>query len=503
MLERIEKIVKYAIKVAEAIKSSNYIRIISHYDSDGITSASIMVKALLRIGKPFHLSFVNQLDEEIIKNVARDAKEKNMSVVFLDLGSGFLNEIQNYFEKNITVVICDHHQVIGETYSKNIFHLNPVIYGIEDNISGSGVTYIVARAISEKNRDLSELAIIGAIGDAQVGSIGSDWGLMGLNKEILKDAVVEKKIKVDKGLRLFGRTTRPIHKVLEYSIDPYIPGITGSESASVQFLKEIGIELKNGNKWRVLKDLTDEEQKKLATHIILERIRGNVENPDWIFGDVYELLDKNEYSDANEFATILNAFGKQGKANLAVALCLNNEWAFEMVNTILEKYRKEIGSAVRWVESNKKHIKESENAYYIMAGKNISEHIISNVASIVNRSMLTDKLLFAFADTENGNVKVSARADDSFVDRGLSLMDIVSETAKEVGGYGGGHRGAAGATIPSDKVEKFIDAVDKKINKLLKQEKKIVDTGDNKGAENGRKTKKEVEGKGLVQYLSS
>jgi RecJ-like exonuclease len=507
MLKKVENMVKQARIIAGILESANFIRIISHYDCDGISSASIMVKAFIRAGKNFHLSFVNQLDEKKIEEAAKDAKERGMIVMFLDLGSGFLTEIQKHFNDKTTAIICDHHQVKGDIYSKNILHLNPVLYGIEDNISGSGVTYIVARAMSEKNRDLSELAITGAIGDAQIGSIGSDWGLMGLNKEILKDAVAEKKIRVDKGLRLFGRTSRPIHKVLEYSIDPYIPGITGSESASVQFLKEIGIELKENGKWRVLKDLTKEEQKKLATHIIVERIRGNVDNPDWIFGDVYELLDKNGYSDANEFATILNAFGKQGKANLGVALCLNVDWVFSKVNKILEGYRKDIGTAVNWIENNKDCVKETENAYYIIAGNNISEHIISNVASIINRSMLSDKPLFAFANMENGNIKVSARVDDSFVERGLSLMDIVSKAAEECGGYGGGHHGAAGATIPENKIESFIDTVEKKINKLLKQEKKIVEKSEEdkkmEDVKNGRETGEKMEGEGLVRYLST
>ena len=73
---------------------------------------------------------------------------------------------------------------------------------------------------------------------------------MRLNNEILETAVKHRKIKVEKGLRLFGVHTKPIHKVLEYSTDPYIPGISGNESGAIQFLHQIGIEPKNGNKWK-------------------------------------------------------------------------------------------------------------------------------------------------------------------------------------------------------------------------------------------------------------
>ena len=74
-------------------------------------------------------------------------------------------------------------------------------------------------------------------------------------------------------------------------------------------LQELGIKLKKENgEWRTLRDLTEEEQKRLASGIIAERVNGGQPNAEWIFGDVYELLDKGgECRDANEFATILNA----------------------------------------------------------------------------------------------------------------------------------------------------------------------------------------------------
>ena len=38
------------------------VRIVTHYDADGITAAGIMVKPLLGIGKRFRLSFVKGVD---------------------------------------------------------------------------------------------------------------------------------------------------------------------------------------------------------------------------------------------------------------------------------------------------------------------------------------------------------------------------------------------------------------------------------------------------------
>ena len=56
--------------------------------------------------------------------------------------------------------------------------------------------------------------------------------------------------------------------------------------------------------------------------------------------------------------------------------------------------------------------------------------------------------------------EVSARADRSLVRKGLDLASIMKIASEMVGGYGGGHNIAAGATIPRGKEEVFLEAVD-------------------------------------------
>lgn len=524
-VENLERLILKAREAGELIKSfQGEIKLISHYDCDGICSAAIMVKALEREEKDFCLSFVKQLTSDEILELA---KENNRFIIFLDLGSGQLEGIRNnLMGEDVRVIISDHHQIGGAAASPNLLHINPIDYGITENISGSGIAYLLARALSPENRELSEFGVIGAIGDSQIGSIGADWGLFGLNKEILKDAQKTGKIKVSRGLRIWGKTRRPIHKALEYSVEPYIPGISGSESGSVQFLKELGIPLKNGEGgWRTLSDLSDEETKRLSSEIIKERMRGNEANPEWIFGDVYELLNKPEFRDANEFATVLNAAGKQGLGHLGVSLCLNNTKAFSDIRSVLNSYRKEIGRSLNWVYQNKESIKTMENANYILAGANIPEHVISNVTSIVSRSgfMSGDKPVFAFVDTGNGKVKISARASDSLVKKGFNLRDIMVEGVKEVGGEGGGHHGASGGRIPKGSEERFINSVElilkkakatkggKHANGIGKEtgKERKGDAGKEKrergreAGEEAREGREKMEGKGLVRYLGS
>ncbi len=519
MLEELQRMIREAKKAKEWIEETRgQIRVVSHYDADGICSGSIMVKTLLRRGKDFHLTFVKQLSERILESLAEEEREL---FVFLDMGSGQLEMIKKHLDSK--VIICDHHQPKGEA-NENVIHINSVLTGIEDNISGSGVTYILSRTIDPKNIDLSEFAVIGAIGDSQIDAIGKDWGVSGLNREILKDAQSEGKIKVSKGIRLWGRFTRPLHRALAYSMDPYIPGITGSESASVQFLQEIGIPLKKDDgSWRTIADLSFEEQKKLADGIIKERIRADHENPEFIFGDVYDLLDKEgEFRDANEFATILNACGKMGFASLGVSLCLNEKEAYGKAREVLEKYRKEIGKGVSWVRSNLENpgVVRKKKGIYILAGSNIPENLISNVISIVNHSgFFPEKPLFGIADSEEG-VKISARVSDSLVEKGVKLDEIMNEISGKLGGEGGGHMAAAAAVIPKEKQEEFINMTEQILTNIIGGEhgnEKQTETERRAGREEGGEAREgsetggerreggaeEMERKGLVQYFGT
>ncbi len=133
----------------------------------------------------------------------------------------------------------DHHQPKIVEHP-NLFHINPNLFK-EKEISASVISFFFARSLNKENNDMIDLAIVGAVGD----SLDEKWELKGLNENVLKQAQMLGKITVARGLRIYGRNTRPIHKALELSMDPYIPGITSSESNAVQFLTELGIKVKN------------------------------------------------------------------------------------------------------------------------------------------------------------------------------------------------------------------------------------------------------------------
>ncbi|HYS71342.1 MAG TPA: DHHA1 domain-containing protein, partial [Thermoplasmata archaeon] len=74
--------------------------------------------------------------------------------------------------------------------------------------------------------------------------------------------------------------------------------------------------------------------------------------------------------------------------------------------------------------------------------------------------------IVAFANADDG-VKVSCRGTRELVARGLDLAAVMRDAAKAVGGQGGGHHVAAGATIPAGKEEEFLVIVDRMVGEQL------------------------------------
>ncbi|HIH77800.1 MAG TPA: DHH family phosphoesterase, partial [Halobacteria archaeon] len=73
------------------------------------------------------------------------------------------------------------------------------------------------------------------------------------------------------------------------------------------------------------------------------------------------------------------------------------------------------------------------------------------------------------ANGENGNgeVKISARGTNYLIQRGLDLAKVTNISAKKVGGRGGGHNIVSGASIPSDKVDLFLNTADEIIGQQI------------------------------------
>ena len=443
-------------KIVKALIKEKNVKIVSHYDADGLASASIMVKALDREGANFKLRVVKQLTE---KEIGRMSVGEGDLLILLDLGSGQISSLSGILEKT-QILILDHHDPIRKEHM-NLLHINPLVFG-EEEVSGAMVTYMFVKSLNPRNTELIDLAIVGAIGDV----MDNNWKLEGLGRRILKEAEMLGKITITRGLRLYGRNTRPIFKSLEYSTDITIPGITGSESNAVQFLSELGIDLKEEEKWRRLRDLTEREQRKLASAIIVERLNNGLDGAEDVFGEIYSLVGRpEELQDVREFATLINACGRTGRFEVAIRLCLGDLTAIKDSWDIVDGYKRLISNGMNWLRNG--NIDERRFVAVIDGGSKIDDAIIGTLSSIAMSSGLIDKekVVVSFADADDGKLKISSRMSRHL---SFNLRDIIVESAHAVGGEAGGHQFAAGGMIDADKKEEFIKAVENKLTKLNK-----------------------------------
>jgi len=436
------------------IKLDKPIKIISHIDADGITAAAILIKTLKNLNLKFSLSIIRNLTDDFLQQLK---KENYSNYIFLDLGSGNLQQINNIL-KNKNIFIFDHH--IPQEGNFNLTHVNPHLFGFDGSkeLSGAGITYLLSKTIDEKNKSLAYLAIIGAIGDMQ-----EKQGFLGLNKIILQDALDSNKIEIITGLRMFGSQTRQLYKILQYSTDPYIPGITGNETSTLEFLKKLNL-----NKNKKLFELTQEETKTLVTAIILQRL-GSEDTPEDVLGNIYLLKEEQDNSptkDLKEFSTLLNSCGRLGKYSLGIGTCLNDENSKEKAIELLHDYKKEIITSLNWFYKNRKspYIIEKENLTIINAEDNIRDTIIGTITSIISKSNLYPEktILLSLAHTLDADTKISIRIS-GFKKNSINLKETLNNIVKKFDCKAGGHLNAAGSIIPQEKEQEFIELAQKSI----------------------------------------
>ena len=454
MLKRIEKIVNI-------IKNSKKIHIVTHIDADGITAGSIAYKTLERLDKNFSIEFIKELDNDILKRLRNENHEL---VWFSDLGSSIASD------NSINKIITDHHACPEN--SDLPFHLNPHLFGLDGSfeISGAGLTYLVSKKIDKKNVDLSALAIVGACGDLQDRKYKK---LFGLNREILNDGEQYNVVKSKMDIRYFGRETRPIYKMLQYASDPLIPGLTGRESACMYFLQELGINLQDGDNWRRWIDLSKDERRIIISNIAkLLLTKGfGYKLTKRIIGEVYILIrekEGTEVHDAKEYSTLLNSTARYGKHEVGLKVCLGDrdKW-FKKARNLLIGHRHNLVEGIQFAKEE--GITKREYLQFFHAGSGIRDTIIGIVANMLLNSEETSKdiPLIGFADKGEGEVKVSARATEELVEKGLNLSLAMKKAATVFNGVGGGHNIAAGATIPKGKEEEFLEILEKEIKTQL------------------------------------
>ncbi|MEM5815213.1 MAG: DHH family phosphoesterase, partial [Candidatus Aenigmatarchaeota archaeon] len=144
-IDYIEKIAVYF----KDLTKDKIVRIYAQYDPDGISSAAILTKSLLRMNKKFELSFFKQINSKVLSRL----KANDKVLVFLDMGSGHLNILKEIIENN-KVFIIDHHEPIKYVH-ENLFHINPHLFDEDpENYCTSILSFIFSLKLDKINEEL-------------------------------------------------------------------------------------------------------------------------------------------------------------------------------------------------------------------------------------------------------------------------------------------------------------------------------------------------------------
>lgn len=415
------------------------VRIISHYDPDGMSSAGVVCRMVRRLGLEFHASLHRSLDPDLVSGIRSSTPERDL-VIFSDMGSGMLHHLEQLPNK---VIVIDHHSP-GEG-GGSIIHLNPHLFGIDGAREASGSSFALALAVSadEANWDSVGLALAGAVGDRQ--NMG---GFTGYNEEMAVAAAGRKLIKLENVPNLKGAT---VYDALIESPEPYFAGITGRKRETSRMLKWLGLERESE-----LGKLDDEGKRHLVSLCALRLLRQGA-TPEAIgelVGMRYWLYDWGMYAD--ELSALLNACSRQGELGTGLALAMGDAPARERAEGLVKAHKEYIITHLRELEAEPpkpmKHIQffKAEEVSYagVLAGLGALYFFDSSKATI------------GMAE-KDGEFHISARAPRALVSAGLDLGAACREAGASAGGRGGGHDIAAGATVPAAGEQRFLAELDR------------------------------------------
>src|SRR6266568_3127445 len=372
--------------------------------------------------------------------------ESNELLVVSDMGSAQLGLLERL---PYPVVVLDHHKPVRD--SDTVVHVNPHLDGVDGarEMCGATTTWLFTLVLDERNWDLAGIAMAGAIGDMQAAG-----GFVGVNGALFAEAADRKIVVPERRLSL---RDLPLAKAIVQSIRPYFRGLSGRPDASAALLKKAGFDPDIN-----LRQLESAARRKLtsvlAAHLVEqgaapEALDAIVEDRYWIEPDQIYAQDLEAY---------VNSCDRLGQEGLGMAVCLGDREALAKAEGLLDQYvSRMLGYLTRL---------EREGLY---AKKHIQFFYCDDAS--LSGSVAGTGMQFFFEQTRpvlalsvlDGQTKVSARATRGRIASGVDLAVALREAAASVGGNGGGHNIASGATIPKGKEDKFIGTVDEIVGRQL------------------------------------
>ena len=443
-------------KISDCIKSKKSIIVTTHIDCDGLTSGSIITKALIRAGANCTLRTSKEFSKNTLESFKADSRDFH---IVTDLGGGFAKDLEDILKDNW--VVLDHHQIPEEEFdNQNV--INAWKYGIDGGVEicAGGMAYFASNALDEKNVDLSSIAVISALGDRQ--DQGERKSFTGKNFEIAEIAKEKGLVDIDLDLLLVGRETRPLPDSLAFTSQPFIEGLTWNRDACLSVLNSSGIRLKDEGRWRVPAEL-EEEEKRLVIESITKFTSGKnaTEIMSELIGYTYTFPREDKRSflrDGREFSTMLNSCGRINRSGVGMAICMGDRnKSLQEGEKILTSYRKMIREYMNILTNERWRIFESETCVMVNGEDLVPETMTGTISSLIAGSPKNaGKIVILRTKAEENTIKFSSRKSFN-CKSDINLSDLMRKGAEKFDGVGGGHDAAAGAKITKDKLDEFLN----------------------------------------------
>ncbi len=426
------------------VKKGARVRVVGDDDSDGVSSAFVLAHALRRAGYKVEVTIRPIHTEADVKAAVHGRFD---AFLIADAGSALLETVDQCHE---TVLVLDHHAV-GTYEPKHAFEVNPRRVGGERtwSVSASTVCTLFAAALSEQNWDLAYAGLCGAISDRQ--HLGGFGGLVGF---CLGEADRVGNVVVSNGLTLDGATTLD---AISNSLDPYFAPYTGNPDGVRSLLEDLGIDastdpckLPEAHARRLAERLTEQLQ---TRGVVTDRMFP-------LFGVRPLLRHPSGVPTLTALAKLLEAATAADKPQLAIAILDGDAKARAKVEEMAETRRARIMTEL---DRMKGEIHDMRNLRWVESKDGANTGVYGH--TLLTYVCGDDRPLLVLA--KNGRrVRVSSRGSPRLFLAGVNLATAMAQVAPLVGGAGGGHPGAAGATIPAAKLDEFLADMDRVIGAL-------------------------------------
>jgi len=443
-------------KISDCIKTGKSISVTTHIDCDGLTSGSIITKALIRAGAKCTVRTSKEFSKKIAESFKTDSRDFH---IITDLAGGFAKTLDETLGDNW--IVLDHHQ-IPEEEKDNQNVINAWSYGIDGGteICAGGMAYLASMALDERNSDLSAIAVVSALGDRQ--DQGERKSFTGKNFEIANIAKELGLVEIDLDLLLVGRETRPLADALAFTSQPFIEGLTWNRGACLSLLNSSGIQLKDEGRWRVPAELTEVEKRQVIESITKFTSGKNAtEIMSELIGYTYTFPREDRQNflrDGREFSTMLNSCGRINRSGVGMAICMGDRnKILREGEIILTDYRKMIREYMNVLSNERWRISESETCVMVNGVDIVPETMTGTISSLIAGSPKNSgKIVILRTNGEENTIKFSSRKSFS-CKSDINLSELMRTGAEKFDGIGGGHAAAAGAKITKDKLDEFLN----------------------------------------------